>query len=141
MKQEITIEGLVTKGHLPDSERMRIAGLMSAWEGKRVRVKLSEAKKRRSVSQNAFYWGVVIPTVISMFADAGTDLDADQCHDYLKKHVMGITEVIKDPAGAQHIVAGKSRFKDTKEWEMNMDKIRAWAAQFGVAIPFPNEGL
>lgn len=139
MKSEITIESMVTDGHLTDGVRLQIAQAIKQMEGKRVRIKISEAKKRRSHSQNSFYWGVVVPAVIQMFADGGADIDPDQCHDYLKKNVMGITEVITDPSGALHIIAGKSRIKNTAEWEQNMDKIRAWAAQFGVAIPFPNE--
>ena len=134
-------DATVTNGKLPDGIRMMIAQAIAALDGKRITITVAVAKKRRSLNQNAFYWGSVVPLVIELFAEHGTDIDADQCHEYLKKHVMGISEVVKAPDGTQHIVAGKSRDLATVEWENNMEKIRAWAAQYGKAIPFPNEHL
>lgn len=134
-------DATVTNGKLPDGIRLMIAQAIAALDGKRITITVAVAKKRRSLNQNAFYWGSVVPLVIELFAEHGTDIDAEQCHEFLKKHVMGVREVIKIPRGEYYVVAGKSRELATVEWESNMEKIRAWAAQYGKAIPFPNEHL
>lgn len=141
MTKALTFHATVANGKIPDGIRILIAQAIAGLEGKRITISVAVAKKRRSLNQNAFYWGSVIPPVIELFAENGTDIDADQCHEYLKKNVMGVTEVIKAPDGCIHVVAGKSRALATVEWENNMEKIRAWAAQYGKAIPFPNEHL
>ena len=136
-----TFEATVIKGKIPDGIRQLIAKSLAVLEGKRVRITVGIAHKKRSLSQNAFYWSTVIPSVRERFKEHGTDIDAEQCHEYLKKNVMGVTEAIIAPDGTQHIVTGKSRDLKTAEWEKNMEKIRAWAATFGCVVPFPHEGI
>jgi hypothetical protein len=138
-RQEIEFEGVIAGGHLPHAIRQKIALTMQQAEGKRIRVSLSEVKSRRSLSQNSYYWGVVIEHVRQMFADAGQDIDKEEAHDFLKLHVGGLKDVVTDPAGVKHSVPRSSTRLTTIDWEVYMTKIRAWAAEFGCQIPEPNE--
>lgn len=139
MPSSIEFSGIVQNGHLPAPVRTQIANTMQRMEGKRLAIKISEAKRRRSNSQNAYYWGVVIEQVRQLFADSGTDIDKEECHDFLKQHVGGLKDVVCDPSGARHSILKSSTKLTTRDWEDYMEKIRAWAAQFGCQIPFPNE--
>lgn len=138
-KSTIEFSGVVTGGHMPPDIRTRIADTMRRMEGKRLAIKISEQKRIRSFNQNAYYWGVVIESVMQMFADAGTDIDKEECHDYLKQYVGGLKDVVVDPAGARRSILKSTTKLTTAEWEAYMEKIRAWAAQFDCQIPLPNE--
>lgn len=138
-KNDITFEGIIANGHLPGSVRLQISDAMRRAEGKRVRIALSEVRRRRSSNQNSFYWGVVIPAVKELIADYGTDADEEEVHAYLKEHVGGFKMIVTDPSGVKKTIPGSSRKLSTYEFEAYLEKIRAWAAQFDFQIPLPNE--
>lgn len=94
---------------------------------------------QRSLKQNNYYWGVVVPNVRAMFLDCGDVLDADEVHDYLKKHVMKLRRTVNGPEGEKEII-GSTKKLDTGPFEDQMHVVRAWAAQFGYMIPLPREG-
>lgn len=140
-RQHIEFTGIVENGHLPDATRQQIASTLKKVEGKRITIAISEMKRARSLSQNAFYWSVVVPQVQDMFTDNGMDADSEEVHSYLKEHVGGLKVILTEPSGGKKTVPGSSRKLTTGQWEDYMTKIRAWAAQFNVHIPLPNEIL
>lgn len=139
--KSIEFVSLVHGGKLVPHVRNAIMVALSGMEGKLVRITISESKRRRSNKQNDFYWGYVIPIVKAMFIEQGNDIDNDGVHEYLKMHVSGLKEVIKDPSGVRKSIVLQSRKLNTHDWEDYITKIRVWAAEFGVQIPFPNEDL
>lgn len=140
MTNKQTFLAVVRDGKIPDYIRRQIADFIGALDGRMVRVTVEEAKKTRSLAQNDFYWGFVIPPIRQMFEDAGTSCSPDDVHCFLKEHVMGMTKVIILPDGTRRAIVETSTKLTTAEWETNIDKVRAWAAQWGVQVPFPNDG-
>lgn len=129
----------VTNGKLSDGVSITIRQLIASMEGKNLVITVKEQGKRRSDQQNAFYWGVVIPAVKQMFEDAGTPCTPEDIHSFLKEHVAGMMKVMILPDGSRRAIVESSTKLSTTEWESYIDKIRAWAAPFGVAVPFPHD--
>jgi len=141
MTKEIKFFSKVTNGKLAEGVSITIRDLIAKMEGKNLVITIKEQGKRRSQQQNDFMWGFVIPPIKQMFEDAGTPCTPDDVHAYLKEHVLGMMKVMVLPDGTRRAVVESSTQKDTIEWEDNMEKIRAWAAGWGVVIPYPNENL
>lgn len=132
-------DGQIKSGKLPASVSKAIALALQMFEGRRVKIALSEYKPPRSSKQNRYYWGYVIPVIVQMFRDAGNSINGEEVHEYLKSQVGDLTEIVTMPDGKRRIITKSSAKLTTAEWEDYIDKIRAWAARYGVAVPFPRE--
>lgn len=130
---------MVKNGKLSDQAGKNIAQVIRQMEGKHLLITIAEQKRPRSNNQNRYYWGVVVRYVLQMFLDAGNTIDVMQVHEYLKEHVGGLTDIIIDPAGKRRPITRSSTRLTTQEFEEYAEKIRAWAAEFGMIIPLPNE--
>lgn len=137
-----TYTAKVTKGKisLPDADRQEIAQVMQRMEGKFVCMTLAESKKPRSVKQNAFYWGSIVPAVHVIFESAGNNMHEDEVHEYLKEHVGKLVKFIR-LNGENYKVVMSSTKLNTMQWEEYMDKIRVWASENELQLPYPNESL
>lgn len=129
----------VKDGKVPAGVSQAIRDILAGMSGKSIVIRLSEYRKRRSLKQNRFYFGIVVPLILDMFTEAGNNTDEDEVHEYLKEHVGKLVTVMEDPSGVRHKVVRSSRSLTTAEWEDYITKIRAWAAEFGIAVPMPNE--
>lgn len=131
----------IENGKIPRDVAEDIAAIFRRMEGKRLVISIKEWKRRRSLKQNNFYFGVVIPLVCDLFRESGNDAHPETIHAYLKEHVGGMVSVILDPHGKRTSVVGSSADLSTEGWEKYIEKIRAWAAGFGWIIPLPREYL
>ena len=130
----------VEGGHLSPGCRQSIATALKSLDGKFAKITIEERKKNRSLNQNNFYWGVVIPTIVNMFNEHGNNVDAEQVHEFLKDEVGKLSQVVVLPDGETKKISGSSAILKTMQFEDYLTKIRSWAAEWGVMIPFPNEG-
>ena len=140
MRDKITVSGSVTNGHLPPDIVSSIRNALHNLEGKIARITIERQKKRRSLNQNAFYWGVVIPCVVEVLEDYGNEADADMAHEVAKHCFLpdsGKRRVSMN--GAPLCETLTSATLSTIEWEDYMTKIRAFCAENGVQVPLPNE--
>ncbi|UEM08093.1 recombination protein NinB (plasmid) [Skermanella rosea] len=108
-------------------------------EGEKVRVTVDVVKHARSLSQNAYYHGVVVPHIQRMFEDAGTTLSHDQVHEFLKMHVMKLHKVVLSPDGTPSVIGGSTTSLSKSEFSDKMAQIQQWASEFGYYVPDPNE--
>ena len=125
--------GLVTGGKLPPEVGSRLATAIRAMEGKRIRIAVSEVKRGRSNNQNAYMWGVVLPPIVEMFREAGNNVDAEDVHSYLKQHVGKLKQVLVSPEGEVFTAVGSTAKLSTVEFELYLERVRAWAAEMGRA--------
>lgn len=140
MKKAAEFVSMVDGGKLHPTVVASIQRLLKLAEGKRVKITLQLAKKRRSCKQNAYMWGVVIPAVLELFREAGNTITEEGVHDFLKAYVGGLQKTIIKPDGTRAVILGSTTDLGTAEFEQYLEKCRAWAAQFGCLIPLPNEG-
>jgi hypothetical protein len=130
----------VTDGKFPRQVSERIRQVMQENEGQVVRVVI-EPFKRRSLNQNAFYWGEFLPPIVEMFREAGNNADAETVHEYLKTHIGGMQVILKEPNGTMRAVTQSSASLSTAAFESYLEQVRAWASAFDLILPFPNEHL
>lgn len=129
----------VQGGKLPDETARQIGRAVRLLDGKRVRVTVAEVSKKRSLNQNSYYWGVVIAMVREFVNELGNDMDEDEVHEFLKRHVGKLATMIKLPDGSVTKALRSTRKLTPGEFEEYLEKIRAWAAEFGLIVPFPGE--
>lgn len=124
-----------------------------AWSGSRewVRLRLAELAdgeyniefkkyvKQRSLSQNAYYWGVVVELVYQGLRDAGFDdvRDREDAHEILKG--MFFTKTLHSEKHDNLVQVCSTTKFSTAEFAERMDDITRWAFEYlGITIPPPN---
>lgn len=131
MKKQFS--GRIVKGRLqlahPDAFRAYTASMK---EGEDVYLSVSKRFKERSLDQNAYYWGVVIPLLsghIGYFED--------EMHEAMKLKFL-----YREVPGKIPTIVSTARLS-TKEFSEYIDRIIAWAAQMDppLVIPLPNEPI
>lgn len=128
-------------GKLPIDISNEIKSLLDYLSGKDVVIGIKLFTKRRSNKQNRYYWSVVVRTICQMMQDAGNEMDEDETHDFLREEVGKLKMAIIDPSGEPYFKLRSTTDLTTKEFEDYLEKIRAFAARFGYAIPMPQEEL
>jgi len=121
--------------------RQPILQALKSLEGKEAHIIIKEAKNKRSLQQNRYYFGVVIPAIRSWFLEEhGLPMTAGEVHTYVKSEIWKLTKFIKDPVtGREKELIDSSATLPTKEFEGYMELTRCWAAMQGVQIPLPGE--
>jgi hypothetical protein len=109
-------------------------------DGKRLVLTLKEQKRRRSLNQNAYLWGVVYAAIVDAFREHGNAVDAEDVHSYCKEHVGKLKQVFVTPHGEVLTGPGSTAKLGTQEFELYLERVRSWAAEtLGIGIPLPNE--
>lgn len=139
--KKIEINTEVENG-LPKNNKKIIRDSFWHFEGKKITLVIKEQGNKRSNQQNAFYWGVIIPILQDGFYNTTGDYyTISDIHDAMKaqfcfKEIVNIetAEILKMPLSTTDLT--------TMEWEIFIDKIRNWSANFlGINLPFPNEQM
>ena len=137
---KLTHYGTVQDGTLKLSNRKQFDRDIAQFEGKRVEVVLQVAKKRRSISQNAWYWGQVLPCCLHGFKEMGHErLDIDTLHSFFKARFLDEPEKIVSPHSGEEITLTKTTTNlTTTQMMAYTDSIIRFAAEFlGISIPDP----
>lgn len=137
----IEFEGVISKGHLEPHIRLSIANVMSSMESKRIRVTIGEAKKKRSLKQNKFWFGMCVPQVRHFMRENGQNLTLDETHDMCVRLIWKRTKYVEMPNGTHTEVRCSSTDETTFSWEEAIDQTRAYFAPMGLMLPMPNEIL
>lgn len=99
-----------------------------AMEGKLVDLRLVRHRNQRTLSQQAFYWSVVLP----LFADF-CGYERDEMHDALRMQFLATHLDDKFPS------VRSTTSLDTIDFSDYLAAIRRLAAKLGCDIPEPNE--
>lgn len=131
----------VRDGLLSEEAQIAFAAEIAHHENKEICIEIYRKRKTRSLSQNAYYWKVVIPAIKEMMEEFGNDLDDEETHSFLKEHVGKLTGSVVDSVGRRVAITKSSATLSTAEFENYLLRVTAWAAQEGVVIPAPNEHI
>ena len=97
--------------------------------------------KKRSLNQNGFYWGVVVPLVKEGMNDVGYRMTTESTHEFLKGN-FNIVEIVNEKNGEILKCVGSTTQMTTSQMGEYFDKIIQWAAEYlNVQIPYPNEQI
>ena len=139
MKIEITTS--IHNGLFKRNRNLVLSAIKS-FEGKEVVITIDRLKKKRSNSQNAFYWGCLIPLMQGGAKDAwGEDWSINKAHKHLSKKFVfhesvneKTSEVTQTPKSTTELT--------TTEWEVYVTEIRIYLLKdFDIDAPEPNQEI
>ena len=82
-----------------------------------VKIQISDVKRIRSLSQNSYYWAVVVTMVHEHLVNLGNDVNLEETHNYLKYHVGNLCKIILDKEGNAREVPESTTDLNTLEFE------------------------
>jgi hypothetical protein len=114
------------------------------FEGKEVYITITRKSKVRSISQNSYYWGVVIPILAKELGEFDEDMDLTLRNHFQELFNTKIHDALKikfltDRLGKLPIIRSTTDLS-TVEFEEFLSKVRVWASkELNIYIPEPNE--
>lgn len=104
-------------------------------------ITIERQKKKRSLEQNRYYWGVIVPIVKAGLIDAGWRVTTAQVHEDLKRD-FNLIEIVNEKNGEIKNSIGSTSEMSSSQMMDYFAKITQWAAEYlNVQIPAPNEQL
>jgi len=132
----------IKDGKLQRNVSKAIAEYIGSCKDGRYEIEIKKQKKKRSLDQNGYYWGVVVYFFIQGALDTwGEDIDSETAHAELKKH-CNYKEVINVNTGEINKLPLPTKDLTTVEFELYQDKCRKFIYEwFNIIVPLPNENL
>lgn len=106
-------------------------------------------RRKRSLAQNAYLWGVVYPYIIDCLPAAAvnsTTIVPDYWHDYFCEKHFGSVEIGFPGSGktrprrsTTRNERGKTEVLSTTDFQDFVLSIQAECAEYGIYVPDPNE--
>jgi len=100
-----------------------------------------EQKKKRSLPQNAFYWGVVCDMVKDGLRDAGYSevKTIEDAHEILKALFLK-RKIVNQQTDEVIEIPGSTAKLTTVQFNEYIEEIQRWASEYlSITIPSPNE--
>jgi hypothetical protein len=124
----IPFRGKIQGGRIQLEQREQFAALIQRLDGQDVEVILRKLRKQRSLNQNSYFHGVVLPLI-----SEHTGYETEEVKEILKQMFL-----LVDDGKYPHCRHTSSL--DTAEMAEFTERCRRWAAiELGVAIPDPGE--
>lgn len=131
--------GKTENGKPKIARRSEMDEVLQSFEGKEWQLTIEKKKKSRSLNQNAYYWGVVIPMVRAALHDLGMKLSRQEVHELLKLKFLK-KEIINENTGEVFEYIGGSSELTTTEFMDFTAELQQWSAEYlNIVIPSPNE--
>lgn len=131
--------GKTENGKPKIARRSEMDEVLQSFEGKDWQLTIEKKKKSRSLNQNAYYWGVVIPMVRAALHDLGMKLSRQEVHELLKLKFLK-KEIINENTGEVFEYIGGSSELTTTEFMDFTAELQQWSAEYlNIVIPSPNE--
>ena len=109
-------------------------------EGKQVRILLSFGLKKRTLKQNNYYKGIVVPQLAAHLRDQGCNISDDQADELIKRGIHFQRKVAL-PDGTVETLPRSTTECDTKEMSAITEQAIAYIAdKFSFFIPLPQQG-
>lgn len=100
------------------------------------------SKKNRSIPQNRYYWGAMLPMIKKGLNEAGYNevKTINDAHEVVKG--LFLKKYISNNEGTALEISGSTAELTTVEFNELIEKVQQWAAEFlGIEIPDPNEQI
>jgi len=130
----------IKDGKLSHAISIKIKGMLGVLSNDdAVLITIEPFKAKRSLAQNRYYWGVVIQGIIDVFYEHGDSINKEAAHHYASADIGKLGDVAYSPDGKPFMYLKSTTDLSTADFEIYMEKIRAWAAGYGHKIPLPHE--
>jgi hypothetical protein len=117
-----------------EDHKKKLYGILKSLKPKKYHLEIKQHREVRSLSQNKYYWGVVIKILSNE-----TGFLEDEMHEVLKKKFNPKVKALRQ-TGEEFLIGGSTTELDTMNFEEYLSKIKIWAIQeLDIYIPDPNE--
>lgn len=128
----------VKDGKVTGDTALRIRQMLALYEGKEVEISLKEIKKRITISQRGYFYGVVVPYYRLFFYQAGHLYDDKDVVQYLARVVGKLTRIFIGPDGEKYEHTRSIESLEKPEMSAFLEACLQHAAEIGLMIP-PSE--
>lgn len=127
---EPIFRGEVKAGRIVLESPGEFRAVIAKFEGSAIALRIHKFRNKRTLSQNAYYWAVIIPLL-----GESCGYDDEEMHDALKHRFLRDRE--NEKAGL--VLVKSSAELNTKAFGEYVDSCIRLAAELGVVIPSPGE--
>lgn len=106
---------VTAEGKLPIGIKTAMAKIVPNFAGKKVRLSIGEAKEQRSLNQNSYYRGVVLPHVRYAMGEEGDMRSMDTWHEILIEEFSPLVEAVS--------LHGEAKMRHLRTHEMTMEQM------------------
>ena len=137
--KEIKSKVIITDGKMKIIRRKEFDDFVKSQKNGNFQLILKKIYRKRSISENAFYWGPLLDAEMSSFYDEGWHFDnKDILHEWNKKTFL-IDKIVNEETGEVLDIIKPSSSLTTIEWEEFIEKIRQHFREFfNAELPYPN---
>ncbi|HAF28987.1 MAG TPA: hypothetical protein DCG75_08055 [Bacteroidales bacterium] len=137
--KKIEITTSIQNGKIKRNAKTVIDAFKS-FEGKNVTLILKPFKNTRSIPQNAYYWGVVIPIWQNIIKTEWVEFySKEEIHEFLKYNCNYIEKVNTDTGECIRLSKSTTQNSTTEQEEFHLKARQLAFDMFSVNIPLPNE--
>ncbi len=109
------------------------------FNGKEVTIIIEKKKRSRSLEQNSYYWGVVVPLVREGLLDVGYKVGVEETHE-LMKDKFALKEHVNENTGEVLESKQSTSTMTTMEFMGYISDIQQWGAEYlSINIPDPGQ--
>ena len=109
--------------------------------GREIELTIQRKRKRRSLMQNAYYYGVIVPLVCNGLNDAGYKVGTCETHEFLKS-MFNRKDLVNEVTGEILQTVGSTAAMSTVDMMDYFESITQWASEFlNIQIPAPGEQI
>lgn len=121
-------------GMLPEGLRKTVSNILHSFSGKKVKLTIIEAKEKRTLDQNSYYWGVIVPHIRKVRYDMGDPLTKDQVHEDLLEQFAPSTSCKRLDASF-YSRPMRSKEMSVEQMAAYITAITGTIAEFGHPVP------
>lgn len=137
-KFDISEEGKVAKVH----QKQYFDDFLKQFAGKSVKVTVEKWKKQRSIPQNRYYHGSLIPQVIDALVNSGyprSELSEEIVHELLKIKFLK-KDIFNEQTGEVLSITGSTSSLTTTDFMDYIDDVSRWMSEYlNTVLILPNE--
>ena len=125
--------GRIEGGRLKLEGREVFAQTIARFDDGPVTLRVTVGKKTRSLQQNAYWWGVVIPLFMETCG-----YEKQEMHDALALHLLPV-EIVDIKTGEVRVVPGHTSKLTVQEFNDLIERVQRLGAEMQIYVPDPNE--
>ena len=139
--KSIAVMSRVLNGKLVRNKSM-IVNAVKHFEGKEVVLVIKLKKKFRSLKQNSYYFGVIIPLAVKAISDEwGEVWSKNKTHEFFKNRFLFDERVNEETAEIIQIPKSTTDNSKKEQEEYHLKCVEFLREWFNVEVPLPNENI
>lgn len=138
METKLQFTGSVTESGeitLPQNFKRDV---LAAFAGKEIEVTVERKRKKRSLNQNAYYWGIIVAQIHAAMNQSGENVEPNEVHEFLKFRFLRVQKIDEETAELIYEYGRSTQKLNTVEFALYLDNCIQFAAQYlNIVIPPP----